>query len=86
MNDLNKESSMKYVVFYGYHGEQIIIFPKKIQHKQFADSIEQLSYGTMRPVSGGFVIDGKCVGESISLGMTSRGDEDTKLISDLLKG
>ncbi len=86
MSDLDKSSSMKYVVFNGYCGEQIIIFPKKIQHKQFADSVEQLSYGTMRPISGGFVIDGECVGESISLALESRGDEDTKLIGDLLKG
>lgn len=77
---------MKYVVFYGYNGEQIIIFPKKIQHKQFADSVERLSYGTMRPISGGFVIDGKCVGKSISLGLDSRLEEDTALIKDLLKG
>lgn len=77
---------MKYVVFYGYNGEQIIIFPRKIQHKQFADSVENLSYGTMRPISGGFVINGECVGESISLNMESRGDIDTALIGDLLKG
>lgn len=86
MSELNKESSMKYVVFYGFNGEQIIIFPKKIQHKQFADIIAQLSYETMRPISGGFVVDGKCVGKSISLGMESRGCADTALIKGLLKG
>lgn len=80
------ESSMKYVVFTGYSGPQIIIFPKKIQHKEFADSIAELSFGTMRPISVGFVRDGKCVGESISLRMVSHGEEDTALIQQLLKG
>lgn len=78
------ESEMKFVTFYGYNGEQIIVFPRKIQHLQFAESIEKLSFGTMRPISGGFVVDGKCVGESISLSMESRGDEDTALLSSLL--
>jgi hypothetical protein len=75
---------MKYVVFDGYDGEQIIIFPKKIQHSMFASSITKHSHGTMRPISGGFVIDGQCVGESESLRMKSRGDEDTHLIAKLL--
>ena len=77
-------SDMKYVVFDGYNGEQIIIFPKKIQHSCFAESIEKLSYGTMYPISGGFIVDGECVGESESLRMESRGDLDTALINDML--
>lgn len=75
---------MKYVVFYGYNGEQIIVFPKKIQHSDFAESITRLSFGTMRPISGGFIKDGECVGESISLRMESRGDDDTKLLKSLI--
>lgn len=78
------ESEMKFVTFNGYNGEQIIVFPRKIQHLQFAESIERLSYGTMRPISGGFVKDGECVGESVSLGLESRGDADTALLSSLL--
>ena len=46
---------MKYVVFDGYNGEQIIVFPKNIQHLDFAESITRLSFGTMHPISGGFV-------------------------------
>ena len=75
---------MKYVTFFGYAGEQIIIFPSKIQHLDFAKSIEKLSYGTMRPMSGGFIIDGKCTGRSESLNMESRGELDTALIGDML--
>lgn len=75
---------MKYVVFDGYSGEQIIIFPKKIQHSVMASDVEKSSYGTMRPISGGFIVNGECVGESESLRMESRGDDDTKLIAKLL--
>ncbi len=77
-------AEMKYVSFGGYNGEQIIIFPKKIQHSHFADSIKKLSFGTMYPISGGFIVDGKCVGRSESLRMDSRGDRDTALISNLI--
>lgn len=77
-------AQMKYVTFDGYNGEQIIIFPKKIQHSHFAESVEKLSFGTMRPISGGFVIGGQCVGESESLRMKSRGELDTMLIPKLL--
>lgn len=75
---------MKYVVFDGYNGEQIIVFPKKIQHLDFAESIARLSFGTMYPISGGFVENGECVGKSISLRMDSRGEADTKLLKSLL--
>ena len=77
-------SDMKYVVFDGYNGEQIIIFPRNIQHSCFAGSITKLSFGTMHPISGGFVVDGECVGESESLRMVSRGELDTALINDML--
>lgn len=75
---------MKFVTFDGYHGEQIIVFPRKIQHSSFAHEIERLSFGTMKPISGGFVLNGECVGESVSLKMKSRGDADTKLLKDLM--
>lgn len=75
---------MKYVVFGGYNGEQIIIFPKKIQHSVMAADVEKSSYGTMYPISGGFISNGECIGESESLRMKSRGNEDTALIKDML--
>lgn len=75
---------MKYVVFDGYKGEQIIIFPKIIQHSVMADDVEKSSFGGMRPISSGFVVDGQCVGESESLRMKSRLEVDTALIPALL--
>ena len=75
---------MKYVVFHGYNGEEIIIFPKVIQHSVMADDVKKSSFGGMRPIAGGFIVNGECVGESVSLRMKSRGDEDTALIAKLL--
>jgi hypothetical protein len=77
-------SDTKYVVFDGYNGEQIIIFPKIIQHSVMADDVKKSSFGGMRPISGGFIVDGHCVGKSESLRMVSRGDLDTALIPKLL--
>ena len=75
---------MKYVVFDGHKGEQIIIFPKIIQHSVMADNVKESSFGGMHPISGGFVVDGQCVGESESLRMKSRLELDTALIPSLL--
>jgi len=77
-------ASMKYVAFDGHNGEQIIIFPKIIQHSVMADDVKKSSFGGMRAISGGFVVDGQCVGESESLRMKSRLDIDTALIAKLV--
>ena len=77
-------AKMKYVVFNGHEGEQIIIFPKIIQHSVMADDVKKSSFGGMRPISGGFIINGQCVGESESLRMKSRFEVDTALIPALL--
>ena len=77
-------AKQKYVVFASHRGEEIIIFPEQIQHSVMADDVKKSSYGGMRPISGGFVVNGECVGESESLRMKSRGDLDTALISKLL--
>ena len=77
-------AKMKYVVFYSHKGEEIIIFPKVIQHSVMAENVEDSSFGSMRPISGGFVVNGLCVGESLSLRMKSRGEKDTALIPRML--
>jgi NACalpha-BTF3-like transcription factor len=77
-------SDMKYVVFSGRNGEQIIIFPKVIQHSVMADNVTESSFGNLHPISGGFIVNGKCVGESESLRMVSREEADTVLIPALL--
>ena len=78
------EAEMKYVTFDGHHGEQIIIFPKIIQHSVMANNVKESSFGSMRPIAGGFIVNGECVGRSESLRMDSRGDIDTALILPLL--
>ncbi len=78
-------AKMKYVTFRGYgDDEQIIIFPKVIQHSYLAEQIAELSFGELHPISGGFVVDGECVGRSESLMMDSRGGVDTALIPKML--
>ena len=57
-------ADMKYVVFDGHDGEQIIIFPKVIQHSVMADDVKKSSFGGMRPISGGFVVDEKINNEA----------------------
>jgi hypothetical protein len=75
---------MKYVTFDSHNGEEIIIFPRVIQHSSLAAQVTSLSFGGMRPISAGFVEGGQCIGESLSLRMKSRGDIDTALIAKLL--
>lgn len=78
----SRKMKMKFVTFLDYHGEQIIVFPDHIQHLQFSRAVNQASYSEMEPIAGGFVVDGECVGESISLGLASR-TEDTELLKSL---
>ena len=74
---------MKFVTFEDYHGEQIIVFPDHIQHAQFAKGVSAAAYSDMEPIAGGFVVNGECVGESISLRVGSR-PEDTELLKTLM--
>ena len=74
---------MKFVTFSDYHGEQIIVFPDHIQHAQFAKGVQGAAFSDMRPIAGGFVVDGECVGKSISLRLDSR-PEDTELLKTLM--
>jgi hypothetical protein len=73
----------KFVTFRDYHGEQIIVFPDHIQHARFAEAVSKAAFSKMVPIAGGFVVDGQCVGESVSLRMSSR-PEDTELLQSLL--
>jgi hypothetical protein len=76
---------MKFVTFRDYHGEQIIVFPAHMQHAEFSRAVCGVSYGDMEPIAGGFVLDGECVGHSVSLGMSAR-PQDTELLKTLLGG
>ena len=71
---------MKYIVFRGASTnlETIITFPRFITHHTFSVNVK-LFLGD--PISAGFVSpDNNCYGKSISLGLKSRKDMDTRLL------
>jgi hypothetical protein len=80
---------MKYIVTQQTDGkEEIFIFPNTVHHDCMAEilgHIKDKSFGAWKrvcrePVSAGFVKDGQCVGESESLGISSR-PQDTDLLA-----
>ena len=78
-----KFDEIKYVVFEFIDEEFIVIFPEILTHIELAEAVTKMSeYG--EPISGGFIEHGKCVGESISLNMKSRGEADTLLLEKLV--
>jgi len=72
----------KYVVLSDDKKEFLILFDEEISHKEAADGVG------MRPVSAGFVLLDRpklhCYGYSPTLGLESRGAEDTELLSRFL--
>ena len=79
---MRKYKDIKYVVFKKIRREFIVIFPSDLTHIELANSITKMSKYT-EPISGGFIENGKCFGESISLDLESRGEEDTLLLEKL---
>ena len=78
-------AEIKFVTFWNGHEEQIVVFPKIIQHSVMADNVQRSSFGSLRPIAGGFVVNGECVGESESLRMKARPETDTALLKKLAK-
>lgn len=73
--------STKYIVVEGEFGmESIFIFPYHVAHADAATGRDVISAGFLS-IQGGKV---NCFGESISLDMKSRGEEDTFLASRAL--
>ena len=79
---------MKYIVTKQPDGtEEIFIFPREVHHDCMAEAlcrIRSQSHGEWRrtqrtPVSAGFVEDGKCIGESESLSLQSRSEDNDLL-------
>ena len=69
---------IKYVTFKDFRGDEYIItFPSYMTHAELSESVVELSDGHLKPISGGFIENGECVGESISLNLKSRGEQDT---------
>lgn len=82
---------LKYLVMANDEGgsERIFLFPKSIDHDAFAEvvhGVRNQTWGDWKRecrnrVSAGFVTDGVCHGESVTLNLKSRGDADTALLS-----
>jgi hypothetical protein len=83
------KQEMKYITFISGHSVQFVMFPFTIQHSSMA---QDLMLKNSDVLGAGFVnfksvmVFGKntavpdCNGQSISLGVRSREDEDTKVI------
>ena len=73
-----------YVTFKDFRGDEYIItFPSYMTHSELSESVVELSDGYLKPISGGFIENGECVGESISLNLKSRGEQDTLLLKKM---
>ena len=84
-------AEMKYVVVESVEaGEQLFVFPKTINHDEFAEVLSYIKhvYGSnwgriyRKPISAGFTDGAKCYGRSESLDLDAR-PGDTRL---MLKG
>ena len=83
---MNRE--MKYVVVASDAGEQLMAFPKNINHDAFAEVLSHIRDGTSRnwtrferrPVSAGFTDGITCYGRSESLNLDARIPADTALL------
>jgi hypothetical protein len=83
---------MKYICVEKEDGKQeIIVFPKTIDHDVMAESVGRMknsTYGNWKrewrtPVSAGFVtMDWKCYGRSETLDLDSRPEEDTEILQN----
>lgn len=81
---------MKYIVIALNGKEDIFIFPKEVDHNRMADACLALKFGPDRDfvrkyrqgavVAAGFIECGRCYGRSESLGIESRGAQDTALL------
>lgn len=82
------EKKMKYIVYTGALADEIYLFPYWIQHNSFAFTMNFLPEDIL---SAGFIeksCDGnlKCFGQSVSLGVKSNPEVDTRLLNKLLCG
>lgn len=85
MND-----KLKYIVTSLKGDEAIFVFPQSIDHNRMLEAIQMIRFGTEgswnrdfrdeTAISAGFVVDGQCSGYSETLGLKSRGKQDTDLL------
>lgn len=81
---------MKYICTADISGyEQVFVFPQEIDHDAMAEVLSRIKNQThgnwervfREPVSAGFVTeDMNCIGESLTLGLSARKEEDTKIL------
>lgn len=77
------QRDMKYVVHEGALATEIYLFPNFVTHNNF---VFNMNFASEDVVSAGFVSpDLKCYGESVSLKLKSRSEEDTKLLHRMLR-
>ena len=77
---------MKYIVFETPRGEAPVLFPHEFTHSWVAGQMRPMkavSAGFVEPAAGGGL---RCYGNSSSLQLISRGEEDTALVRRHLAG
>ena len=80
---------MKYIVFELDGKEEIIVFPRTVDHDAMLEGVRMIRFGgrqnwerklfDVEPVAAGFVGNGVCHGSSETLKIGSRGALDTAL-------
>lgn len=87
---------MKYIVMTLAEKEEIFVFPRNVDHDRMFEACEHIRFGDDRDwnrkylrhgecVAAGFIDGGNCYGKSETLGIKSRGEKDTKLLSHFIK-
>jgi hypothetical protein len=72
---------MKYVVIDGFLGEIALIFPNHQNHGTFVTAANKVvAAGFCKIYCDGGEAKVSCFGESVSLGIKSRGEQDAKMI------
>lgn len=82
---------MKYIVMALADKEEIFVFPRTVDHDRMAEACEAIRFGDDHNwkrkyregecIAAGFIDGGICHGRSETLGLTSRGEKDTQLLS-----
>lgn len=82
---MGKMNDMKYVVFANPVGEETIaVFPSAVMHIEMSKLVTD-NAKRLKPISGGFIdSEGRCYGQSLSLELKAREQEDTSLLNDLV--
>ncbi len=82
---------MKYIVIESDGVELMFVFPGSVVHSEMLESVRSTRhlagrgwdwpFECAKPVSAGFIKDGRCHGRSESIGIDSRGAVDSALLA-----